>query len=307
MKRLALLIAFFASAVATLSVDAQIRTATTHPMKYLVSLPNHWTADRRWPVLVAPSAHYDAKGKSLAQFAAERDARKADFIIVAPFVINADPVSGMAEYRGAVGDAISAADAATDGGGRDEVARAKFDSEGVCAVIRDIQKIYHGEDKVWITGFSSSTHIAYMFLFAHPELLKGAVINSGVYLGRGVDENHIPLLNSPERAAIAIKFIVGEADPGYERYVQSWGDAKAKLLSYGHDAAKLHMELIRKGNPDQLGAGHQWFIKRILDFAQTPAGLGTNSQNNPAMHWSETNVADRRPGTIKAKAASGFR
>ncbi len=67
----------------------------------------------------------------------------------------------------------------------------------MCAVIKDIQNIYHGEEKVWITGFSSSTHIAYMFLFTHPELLKGAVINSGVYLGRGVDESHLPLLNSP--------------------------------------------------------------------------------------------------------------
>jgi predicted esterase len=236
-------------------------------MKYLVSLPKNWSAERSWPMLVAPSAHYDAKGQSLAQFAAERDARNADFIIVAPFVINADPVSGMAEYRGAVADAISAADAAAGGGRRDEVARAKFDSEGVCAVIRDIQKIYHGEEKVWITGFSSSTHIAYMFLFTHPELLKGAVINSGVYLGRGVDEYHIPLLKSPERAGIAVKFIVGEADPGCEKYLESWTQAKAKLLSYGHVEAKLQMEVIRKGNPDNLGTGHQWFRTRVLDFS----------------------------------------
>ena len=90
MKHLTVLIALFACAAASLSADAQVRTATTHPMKYLVSLPKNWTADRKWPVLVAPSAHYDAGGKSLAQFAAERDARKADFIIVAPFVINAD-------------------------------------------------------------------------------------------------------------------------------------------------------------------------------------------------------------------------
>ena len=265
MKHLTALIALLACTATSLSAEVPLQTATTHPMKYLVSLPKNWSAERTWPVLVAPSAHYDAKGQSLAQFAAERDARKAEFIIVAPFVINADPVNGMAEYRGAVADAISAADAAT-GGSRDEVARAKFDSEGVCAVIRDIQKIYHGEEKVWITGFSSSTHIAYMFLFAHPELLKGAVINSGVYLGRGVDEDHIPLLNSPKRAGIAVKFIVGEADPGCERYLESWTEAKAKLLSYGHDAAKLQMEVIRKGNPDNFGTGHQWFRTRVLDF-----------------------------------------
>jgi predicted esterase len=273
MKYLAVLLALFACAAASHSAEAQVQTATTHPMKYLVSLPKNWTAERTWPVLVAPSAHYDAKGQSLAQFAAERDARKSDFIIVAPFVINADPLSGMAEYRGAVADAISAADAAT-GGSRDEVARAKFDSEGVCAVIRDVQKLYRGEENVWITGFSSSTHIAYMFLFAHPELLKGAVINSGVYLSRGVDENHIPLLNSPERSGIAVKFIVGEADPGCEKYLESWTQAKAKLLSSGHVAAKLQMEVIRKGNADNLGIGHQWFRTRVLDFCAAPDRAG---------------------------------
>jgi hypothetical protein len=127
---------------------------------------------------------------------------------------------------------------------------------------------------VWITGFSSSTHIAYMFLFAHPELLKGAVVNSGVYLGRGVDEDHIPLRNSPERAGIAVKFIVGESDPGHERYLESWTEAKAKLLSYGHDAAKLQMEVIRQGNPDKLGTGHQWFRTRVLDFCLGVGGAG---------------------------------
>ncbi len=59
-----------------------VRTATTHPMKYYISLPKHWSANRTWPVLVAPSAHYGDKGATLAMFARERDARKAEFIIV---------------------------------------------------------------------------------------------------------------------------------------------------------------------------------------------------------------------------------
>ena len=69
-----------------------LQTATTHPMNYYISLTPNWSPDRKWPVLVAPSAHYGDKGRSLAVFAAERDARKASFILVAPFVINADRV-----------------------------------------------------------------------------------------------------------------------------------------------------------------------------------------------------------------------
>ena len=247
-----------------IQADAQVQTATTHPMKYYLSLPKNWSANRKWPVLVAPNAHYGDKGKHVAFLAAERDARKADFIIVVPLVINADRVADMTEYRGAVANAINAADAASDG--RDETARGKFDSEGIQAILKDVQKLHHGEEKVYITGFSSSTHIAYLFLFAHPELLKGVIINSGVYLGRGVDEDHIPLMNSPERANLPVKYIVGEEDHGYQKYSENWQESRAKLLGYGHPASKMQMEVIKPGNPDRLSAGHNWFPTRIFDF-----------------------------------------
>lgn len=242
----------------------QVRTATTHPMKYYISLPKNWSAARTWPLIVAPSAHYGDKARSFAMFAAERDRRKAGFIVVAPFVINADRTTEMAEYRGAVVDAINAADAATDG--RDEAARGKFDSEGIRAILQDVRKLYRGEDKVYITGFSSSTHVAYMMLFTHPELLKGVVINSGVYLGRGVDEDHLPLPNSPERARLPVKYIVGEEDRGYKKYSENWEDTKSKLLRCGHPAARLQMEIIRKGNRDNLNPGHSTYPTRIFDF-----------------------------------------
>ena len=244
----------------------QVQTATTHPMRYRISLPKQWSPDRRWPVLIAPSAHYGDQGKSLALFTAERDARQAGFILVAPFVINADPVRNMTEYRGAVADAITAADAATGDGSRDAAARARFDSEGVRAVIRDVQRLYRGEDRVYLAGFSSSTHIAYLFLFTHPELLKGVVINSGVYLGRGVDEGHLPLPNSPARAGLAVKFIVGENDPNCARYSENWRETSVKLLGCGHVASRLSLEVVKKGNAAHLGTGHQWFPSRILDF-----------------------------------------
>jgi hypothetical protein len=246
---------------------AQVRTATTHPMKYLVSLPKHWSPDRKWPVLVAPSSHYVKKEHPIDLFAPERDVRHSDLIIVAPFVINADPLSGMAEYRGPVVDAIAAADAAFPSPrGRNDAARARFDSEGIIAVIKDVQTLYRGDDQVYIAGASSSTHVAYLFLFTHPELLKGVVINSGVYAGRGVDESHIPLLNSPERAALDIKFIVGEDDPGYANNMQNWQETRAKLISYGHQASKMQVEVVKRNNPEHLSAGHTWYPTKILDF-----------------------------------------
>jgi len=243
----------------------ELRTASSHPMKYYLSLPKDWSADRAWPVLVAPSAHYGDKGKNIALFARERDARKLGFIIVAPFVINADPTAGMPEYRGAIVDDINVADAASSAG-RDAMARGKFDSEGIQAVVKDVQNFHRGEAKFYITGFSSSTHVAYMFLFTHPELLKGVIINSGVYLGRGVDENHLPLVNSPQRANLPIKFIIGEDDRGYQFCSENWEATKQELLRCGHSAAKIQIEVVRKGNPENLNTGHNVYPSRILDF-----------------------------------------
>src|SRR6185295_12806474 len=111
----------------TIENGLHLQTATTHPMKYYVSLPPGWSNDRTWPVLVVPNAHYAAKPKMIERFAPLRDARKSPLILVQPVVINADPVRNMQEYRGTVMDSISAADAAPDAGGRDEAARAKFD------------------------------------------------------------------------------------------------------------------------------------------------------------------------------------
>jgi predicted esterase len=227
-------------------------------------------------VLVAPNAHYGGQGKHIALFAAERDTRRADFIIIAPLVINADRVADMAEYRGEVANAINAADAASPPGSkrpnRNEIARAKFDSEGIRAIIKDLQSLYRGEDKVYLTGFSSSTHIACMFLFAHPELLKAVIVNSGGYAGRGVDESNIPFLNSPERATLPIKFIVGENDRWCNSYLESWQETTTKLLGYGHPASKMQIEVIKQGNPERLSAGHNWFPTRIFDFCAAVEG-----------------------------------
>ena len=262
---LAASVAPHAHAVDLPTID-QVFTATTHPMKYAIALPRNWSPERIWPVIIAPNAHYGGRKQTIQMLEPLSEARKAGFIIVSPVVINADPVAQMAEYRGAVAEQIHKADEALGQGRRDDDNRANFDSAGIRAIIQDVQRLYHGEDRVYITGFSSSTHIVYLFLFTHPELLKGAVINSGVYRGRGVDENQLPFLKAPERARVAIKFIVGESDGGFKVYTENWAATKALLIQSGHQASKIEEEIIHKGNAEDLGAGHQWFPTRIMDF-----------------------------------------
>jgi hypothetical protein len=134
--------------------------------------------------------------------------------------------------------------------------------------MRDVAAQYHGEAKFYIAGFSASTHIAYMFLFAHPELLKGVVINSGVYLGRGVDEDRIPLVNSPARTNLDVLFLIGVKDPGYEKCLDNWRKSREQLMGYGHPAAKMQEEVIQEGNPDGLSPGPDWYPAKILGFCE---------------------------------------
>jgi len=272
MKPCALLITLFALAFSSVVLAAdlptvdQVFTASTHPMRYVMSLPSQWSSGKKWPVIIAPNAHYGNKAATLKMLAPLNEKLKAGFIIVSPIVINSDPVAPMQEYRGEIADGIRAADAKKGEGGRDDDARAAFDSAGIRAVIQDVQRLYGGEERVYITGFSASTHIVYLFLFTHPELLKGAVINSGVYRGRGVDEDHLPLLNSPERARVEIKFIAGEQDKGATLYAENWAQTKALLIRSGHPESRFHEEIIRPGNPENLPVGHTWFPTRIMDF-----------------------------------------
>ena len=247
------------------SVD-QVFTASTHPMRYVISLPGQWVPNKKWPVIIAPNAHYGNKAATIQMLAPLNEKRKAGFIIVSPIVINSDPVERMQEYLGDIADGIRAADAKMGEGGRDDDARAAFDSAGIRAVIHDVQRLYGGEDRVYITGFSASTHIVYLFLFTHPELLKAALINSGVYRGRGVDENHLPLMNSPVRAQVEIKFIAGEQDKGAALFTQNWTQTKALLRRCGHPESKFHKEIVRIGNAENLPVGHAWFPTRIIDF-----------------------------------------
>ncbi len=272
MKPCPLLLTLFALAsssivrAADLPTVDQVFTTSTHPMKYVVSLPSQWTPDKKWPVIIAPNAHYGNKAATLKMLAPLNEKLKAGFIIVSPIVINSDPVAPMQEYRGEIADGIRAADAKTGDYGRDDDARAAFDSAGIRAIIQDVHRLYGGEERVYITGFSASTHIVYLFLFTHPELLKGALINSGVYRGRGVDEAQLPLLNSPERARVEIKFIAGEQDKGAALYAENWAQTKALLVRSGHPESKFHEEIIRQGNTENLPVGHTWFPTRIMDF-----------------------------------------
>src|SRR5260370_32180509 len=74
-----LLIAF--AYLFTASAD-EFRTASGHPMQYYVSLPQGWTAARKWPVVVVIESANRQFQQTLGAFAKAR--KDMPFILVAP-------------------------------------------------------------------------------------------------------------------------------------------------------------------------------------------------------------------------------
>jgi hypothetical protein len=131
--------------------DARLlqKTASKHPMPYFVSLPDNWRADQDWPIVVAVEAAEKEFRENARRFA---EARKAlPFIIVAPINVtngNAgqrDPA--VYPYSPATWDAI-------DSGGV-----CNFDLPGLRQVIDDVRTTYHGEARVYLTGFEAGAHL----------------------------------------------------------------------------------------------------------------------------------------------------
>lgn len=181
----------------------EVRTASAHPMKYQLSLPGGWTAAKRWPVVVViADASRDFKGVA-ESFEKARGHRP--YIIVAPHVLTSGGSSfprtkPLFDYDE---PAWAEAQRAGDFG---------FDEPGIAAVVHDVQKLYGGEDKYFLTGWEAGGHTVWAMLFRHPEVMKAAAPVSPNYRGRWLDGSSES--SSPARGALPVKILLfGQEDP----------------------------------------------------------------------------------------------
>ena len=161
--------------------EPQWKTASSHPIQYYLSLPDGWTAGKKWPVVVIiESADRDFEHATNV-FA--RSPKRGPFILVTPLVVT----NGGQGYRyiptyhysDAVWKRIQ------------DQGDFTFDMEGITAMMQDVVKQYGGEDKYFVTGFEAGGHTVWAILFNHPEATRGAALVIPNYLGRWVDEQHI--------------------------------------------------------------------------------------------------------------------
>jgi poly(3-hydroxybutyrate) depolymerase len=242
---------------------SEMKTAATHPMQYVVSLPTGWTPAKKWPVVITigPKEWMDASHA----WARVRDAKKYPFILVTPVVImNAG--RDVAQLR--ANPAYSYSDSVWE-----RIAsrgRCEFDRDGIGAVIADVAKNYNGQDKAFITGFSAGGHLAVSSVLVHPERFRGAAFAAPNYAGRCLSDatpeekpdfvdafTHPPISSAPERVNLPLRFFLGDDDM-YRKYNEPQRATAVKDARAHGFANVSEVDLPR--------TGHQPLEAAILDY-----------------------------------------
>lgn len=230
------------------SEPPQLKTASTHPIQYYLSLPDGWSAGKKWPVVVViDSAERDFLQAATA-FAQAR--RQQPFIIVTPLVVTNGGAGARSvptyHYSDQVWDRIQSSGPFT------------FDMDGITAIMQDVVKQYGGEDKYFITGLEAAGHTIYGVVFNHPEVLRGAAIVCPNYAGRWIDEAHMS--SAAERTTLPVRHFIGTNDtlcaPGNPIYMQM---QKAIAVAEAHGYKNVSLTRVE-------GKGHERFADEVLAY-----------------------------------------
>jgi dienelactone hydrolase len=178
----------------------QLKTASSHPIQYYLSLPDGWSAGKKWPVVVVIESANREFLHAATVFAQSR--QRGPFILVTPLVVtNGGPGYRNVttyHYSNAVWERIQ------------NSGPFKFDMDGITAIMQDVVKQYGGEDRYFVTGFEAGGHTVWAILFNHPEVTLGAALVVPNYAGRWVDEEHIS--SDARRVELPIRAFLGTSD-----------------------------------------------------------------------------------------------
>jgi poly(3-hydroxybutyrate) depolymerase len=173
-----------------------LKTASAVAVKYYLSLPDGWTADKSWPILVTLDGSGHQFLDNCRGFMRARG--KKPFIIVTPCVSS---------------------------NGNDPA-----DARAVLEIVKEVQKEKHGQAKFFLTGFSAGGHVTWQILFAHPELLAGVAPAAANFRNRGVSV----ISDSPDRIHLPIHAFQGDKDPYVAALNDQWNDAIHIAREHGY-------------------------------------------------------------------------
>ncbi|HCW05966.1 MAG TPA: hypothetical protein DGG95_01225 [Cytophagales bacterium] len=182
------------------SAQLQLLKASNHPMQYYLSLPEGWSKNKTWPVVILLEAADKEFKLNAERFVAAR--ATMPFILVAPFNTNngndgrRDPK--IFPYSTETWDYM------------EKIGDCQFNDEGIGQIIKDVAQQFNGEEKIYVTGFEAGTHVLWSLVFNHPELVKAAAPVAGNFRNRCVESSKIA--SDPSKKIFPIKSFVGAKD-----------------------------------------------------------------------------------------------
>lgn len=216
-----------------------LKTAQHHAMQYYVSLPQGWTAQKTWPILVTVTGGLKNFQANADLFAAARGSHQ--YIIVTPVNLTngGDPSQfrQLSEYRysSAVWDEV------------DRVGWCRFDADGLDAVIADVRRDYHGENRYYITGHSAGAHLLWLVVLTRPGMLAGAVSTGGNFRNRCVETS--VLAHAPHGTGLPIRGFVGEREDARDALVDQFNAGRKLAISRGFTNVSLKIVPGEDHNP----------------------------------------------------------
>ena len=229
----------------TYGTKLELKSATTHPMKFYISLPESWNASQKWPVILAiPGAERDFE-ETASKFVNARGHKP--YIIVVPMVVT----NGGSRYR----EATSYRYDEKTWDDIKSVGEYRFDLPGITAVLADVRTRYSGERRVYVTGFEAGGHTLFALTFRHSELLSAVVPIAPNYQARGVDE-----LVTSAVPHIPIHEMHGSEDPYSapdKPFWAQWQRASADAKARGFN--NISSEVVK-------GQGHVWLAADVIRY-----------------------------------------
>ena len=213
-----------------------LRTASRHPMQYYVSLPEGWTPDKKWTIVVTVTGGLKDFQTNAKLFAAAR--KNLPFILVTPVNLTNGGGSNLRNlpeynYAPSVWDDVN------------KVGWCDFDLQGLDAVIADVQRLYNGREKCFIAGHSAGAHLTWMMILMRPEKLLGAATTGGNFKNRCITS----VSNAPERVDLPVKGFLGETDEARVALAEQFNDANKLANANGYKHISFEVIKGRDHNP----------------------------------------------------------
>lgn len=224
------------------------RAMDGHSMRYLLSLPNGWSPQKKWPLLVVvtgSNSNFPVISKGYHQARGD-----LPFIIATPATVSSGSQISAERYPHLSADELASLASASVAG------KLTYDMAGLELLLKDLRAHFGAEDKAYLSGFSMGGSLAWHAAFTVSDRLHAVFPVCAVY-----DPNAQKLLKDdlkPADTQLPILAFQGDKDGGLAMFNEAWQRASKVAGGLGFT------NVVRKTTWRK----HDWHYEEILYVCQ---------------------------------------